>query len=80
MHTNLLNEVLVFQKGDLIIDDQFNKTGLIVRVSKSSITIRWFVVSSDLLSREIEQTKTRTRQRIMNGEWLYNSKNKKETK
>jgi len=80
MHTNLLNEVLIFQKGDLIIDDQFNKTGLIVRVSKSSITIRWFVVSSDLLSREIEQTKTRTRQRIMNGEWLYNSKNKKETK
>lgn len=78
MRSNSLNEVIFFKRGDLIIDTERKKQGIITKVMKSTVIVGWFLVSAKKYEREDMRLKTTARQKIMNGTWLYSSVDKKD--
>jgi len=72
-------KIVIFKRGDLIIDKTRNLHGLIVKVERSTVTVKWanHKNNSRLGQREILLPTEYLRKQIMKGAYAHQEKNDK---
>ena len=68
--------MIVFKKGDLIIDNTRNLHGIIVATALKSISVKWMNKKKNISNRVHLLTNVFVRQQIMNGNYIYQEREK----